>query len=297
MTLTPEQIEVRKTGIGGSEAAAACGISPWKTPLTLYLEKREEIPPFEGNEATRWGHLLEPVVRQEYANRTGRIVRMPSDTFRHPEHSFMLCHPDGVTDCRRLYEGKTARYDYDWGPDGSDRVPEDYMLQVQHNMLVMGLEVADIAVLIGGSDFRCYEIPADRELQEMLVEAEAELWDRIVRGDPPPAKNEADLRRMFPHSRAGSVEADDEILEAVSRLKALKAEEKALKEQISETESAIKLHLGEYDTLTQAGKVLATWKSAKPRQALDTDGLRNAHPDIYAQFLKTGDPVRRFLLK
>ena len=88
MGLTAEQLATRSTGLGGSDAAVACGVSRWKTPYQLYLEKRGEVPPIEQTEPMRWGHLLEPLVRQEYSERTGRVVRLPSDTLRHPEHTF-----------------------------------------------------------------------------------------------------------------------------------------------------------------------------------------------------------------
>lgn len=298
MSLTPAQMEARSTGLGGSDAAAACGVSRWKSPFQLYLEKRGEAPAFEGNEATKWGHLLEPVVRQEYAERSGRIVRLPAETFRHPKYPFMIAHPDGVTDDRRLYEGKTAGRDYGWGPDGSDEIPEDYLLQVQHYMLVLDLPVADLAVLIGGQDYRQYEIPADRELQEMLVEAEAELWQRIERGDPPPPSSQEDARLLYGHSSiAGNVEAAAEIATACERIKELKAQKKNVEAEIEQRELEIKLALGELDTLTNNGRVLATWKAAKPRESFDTAAFKAEHPDLYPQFVKTGDPSRRLLIK
>jgi len=203
----------RLTGLGGSDAAAALGVSPWKTALELYLEKRGELAPFEGNEATRWGMLLEPVVRQEYAERTGRIVRVPEGVLRAAgNRDFMLAHPDGITDDGRLYEGKTARSPEGWGEPGTDQVPQGYLLQVQHYMLVTAMPVADIAVLIGGSDFRMYEIPADRELQEMIADGEHDFWMRVQKGEPPEPDFEAPtarelVRRMYPGTNAERIAA------------------------------------------------------------------------------------------
>ena len=39
--LREEWLALRKQGIGGSDAAAACGLSRWKSPLGLWLEKTE----------------------------------------------------------------------------------------------------------------------------------------------------------------------------------------------------------------------------------------------------------------
>lgn len=204
MSLTEQQIAERHSGIGGSDAAAALGLSPFKSALELFLDKRERREPSPVQlDQMRWGTLLEPVIRQEYAQRTGRVVRMPAGTLRHPKHAYVIAHVDGVTDDRRLFEAKTARTADGWGTSGSDEVPEHYLLQVQHYMMVTLLPVADVAVLIGGNDFRLYEIPADTGLQEMILDGEADFWQHVQAGTAPePDWARPDtieiLRRMCP---------------------------------------------------------------------------------------------------
>jgi putative phage-type endonuclease len=201
--LSPEQIAARMTGLGGSDSAAALGLSRYKSAVDLFLEKRGEIAPVVESAPMRWGQLLEPAIRQEYAERTGRVVRLPTETLRHERLPFILAHPDGITDCRRLYEGKTARFADGWGEEGSDEIPNEYLLQVQHNMLVVGVFVADVAVLIGGSDFRLYEVPADPELQELIVAGESDFWQRVEQNRQPAPDFESagireTLRRLYP---------------------------------------------------------------------------------------------------
>jgi putative phage-type endonuclease len=210
-----EFLRERMTGIGGSDAAAVLNLSQRKTVLDVYLEKRGELAPFVDNDATRWGQLLEPAVRQEYAERTGRIVTQPSRMLRHEKWPFVIGHPDGlIPDAQRGYEGKTARTDKGWGEPGTDQVPEDYVLQVQHYMLLTELPVFDIVVLIGGQDFRMYEVPADRELQELLLDAEHDVWQRVQRGEPPeptwehPATNAA-LRALYPGTNGNVIDATE----------------------------------------------------------------------------------------
>lgn len=202
-TFTPEQQAARQQFIGGSEAAAAVGCNPYESSFDLWQQKVGLAPPFAGNEATLWGKLHEPVVRQQYAERTGRVVRLPTETILHATHRFMGCHPDGVTEDRRLYEGKTARYADHFGEQGTDEVPQQYLIQCQHNMFVLGLAVCDLAVLVGGSELRLYEIPADAQLQQLIVDAEARFWDFVIRqAAPPPDLSRPDavsvLRKMFP---------------------------------------------------------------------------------------------------
>lgn len=205
MSLTEEQHAERRTGLGGSDAPVALSLSPYKSALELFMEKREppQAPSVAQVGALHWGHLLEPVIRQEYATRTGRVVRLPTGTLRHFKHHFMLAHVDGVTDDRRVFEAKTARSPDGWGRSGSDEVPHHYLVQVQHYLAVTGFDVADIAVLIGGNDFRLYEVPADVELQQMIIEGEQDFWKLVQEGTPPePDFDRADthelMRRLYP---------------------------------------------------------------------------------------------------
>lgn len=204
MSLTEEQVAERRNGLGGSDAAAALGLSPYKSALELFMEKRE---PREASSvelaAFRWGNILEPVIRQEYATRTHRVVRLPEGTLRHRQHPFVLAHIDGITDDGRVFEAKTSRSADGWGKHGTDEVPHHYLIQVQHYLAVVGAEVADIAVLIGGNDFRIYEVPADAELQEMIIDGEAEFWAMIQQGTPPPpdwdrTDTHTLMRRLYP---------------------------------------------------------------------------------------------------
>lgn len=216
MSLTEQQLAERHTGLGGSDAAAALGLSPYKSALELFLEKRDRVAPSSTQlSAFRWGHLLEPVIRHEYATITGRVVRMPEGTLRHATFPFVIAHLDGVTDDRRVFEAKTSRTDLDWGKSGTDEVPHHYLLQVQHYLAVTGFEVADIAVLIGGNDFRIFEVPADRELQNMILDGEVEFWSLVERGEPPPPDfdrpNVYDLvRKLYPGTDGRTLTADDD---------------------------------------------------------------------------------------
>lgn len=298
-----EWLEARRTGIGGSDVAPILGLSKWSTPLQVYQQKRGELGEQPENDAMRWGRYLEPVVRQAYADQTGNEVRVLPTMIRHPVHEFMVANLDGFVAPehapRRVFEAKTARSADGWGEPGTDQIPQPYLLQVQHYLAVTGFIVADVAVLIGGSDFRLYEVPEDRELQEMLVDAEHEFWQRVQRGDPPEPVTVADaVARWGRSSRADCVMATDEVTLALQTLRAARASIQQA-EAIEESAKAVILRaLGECDTLVDAtGKTLATWKASAPPIRFDASALKAVHPDLHAQFLKPGDPSRRFLLK
>ena len=291
-------LQGRMTGIGGSDAAAVLGLSRWKTPLQVYQEKRGEVLPTEDNEPMLWGRALEPVIRQQYAERNQVSVSVPTVMMRHPKYEFMIANVDGLTDNGRLLEVKTTRNSTDWGEAGSDEVPQAYLLQVQHYLTVTELDVADVAVLIGGSDYRQYVIEADRELQEMIIEGEAMFWANVQSQTMPEPVSYADaIVRYGKASIAQSIEADISTSKAVSQLVLLREEIKALEGKEELLKADIMKYMGENDTLTLSNIPLITWKAQAGSKRFDAKAFEAAHPDLHSQFVKVGEPSRRFLIK
>lgn len=292
-------LEQRRTGIGGSDIAAILGLSRYKTPLQVWREKRGEVIDDADNAAMRWGRYLEPVVRQAYADETGREVLLPSGILRHPTRPFMVASLDGFTEDRRVFEAKTARTAEGWGEAGSDQVPQAYLLQVQWYMAITGFAVADVAALIGGSDFRVYPIEADAELHELMIDAAAEFWRSVERGEPPEPLTVSDaVARWGRSSRADLVMADDAALRAIADLREIRTHRDQL-ERAEEAAKAIVLRaLGECDTLVDAhGKTLCTWRASAGATRFDAKAFAAAHPALHAEFMRQGEPCRRFLLK
>lgn len=289
----------RRRGVGGSDAAAAVGMSKWKTPLELWLDKRGELFT-EETEAMRWGTALEPVVRQEYANRTGYTVEVPNVIYQHPIHSFVIVNADGiVADRQRYYEGKTARTGEGWGEPGTDEVPAEYNLQVQHGMAVTGLSVADIAVLIGGSDFRIYCVEADLGLQEMLLEREAAFWRMVEQATPPEPTTLADIKLRWRVAKKDqqAIAAKEDALAAIE-LAGLKAAMKAAEER----EEFLKTHLqgtmkDSASLVTPEGNLLATWNNVNKKGTFDLEAFKADNPELFSKYLRAPSPQRQFLLK
>jgi putative phage-type endonuclease len=308
-----EWLIARRKGIGGSDAAASIDMSPWMSAFELFLDKRNErLPSIEENvEPKRWGQILEPAIRDEYGRRTGLVVeRVPM--LRSVTHPFMLANLDGIvretgahalTPSGRIVEIKTARTAEGWGEDGSDAVPLHYQLQCQHYMHVTGFQTTDVAVLIGGCDFRVLHVLADPELQEMLVAAEAEFWNRVLHNDPPPPRDLNDVRLRWGHlaSRAGALIASPDEVLAVSMLR----EKNALIKEIETSRDQLKMvlmqRLGEAgsDSLLDAddGRLLLTWKLGNGPTGFDKDQFALDHPELFQKYVRPGKPTRRFLVK
>lgn len=177
-------LEVRRQGIASSDAAAIVGLSPWGTPLDVWLEKRGLSAGKVATQAMHWGTRLEPVIADAYAERTGRTLEIPPKLIRCTYTPWLLASLDRVSD-ERIVELKTARTADGWGEPGTDEIPEQYIVQVHHQMLVTGAELADVAVLIGGSDFRVYNVPRNESLIDSLFVREREFW-ATVQGDAAP---------------------------------------------------------------------------------------------------------------
>jgi putative phage-type endonuclease len=284
--------------LGGTDAAGALAVSKWKTRLGIYLDKTGQGVPLEDNPAMFWGRTLEPIVRDEYARRVGVPVQGSVPFARSAAYPFMGGHFDGIReDDGRIVEIKTARSPDEWGADGSADVPVDYLCQVMHYMIVAEVKLADIAVLIGGSDFRVYTVPFDDELAGMIVEAERELWDRIERRDPPEPTTAADVAAMYRIAKAQPIEAVEWVVQSCQRLREWKEDLETAKTLIEAEEMLIKKYMAENDTLTMNGSTLATWKQRKASERLDTKRLKAEAPEVYSRFAVTGEPTRTFLLK
>lgn len=186
---TPEWYAARMTGLGASEAAAACGLSRWSTPFEVYCRKKGLLTEREDNDAMRLGRRLEPIIIAEFVDRTGlEIAQAPCPMMRHPEHSFILATPDAVltTDSPLEAKSTTWRIAKDLGEQGSDELPAEWVMQTQQQILVMDVELAHVAVLIDGRTLKTFEVERNDRLIARMIEVEAELWDRIQRDDPPP---------------------------------------------------------------------------------------------------------------
>ena len=184
-----EWLEVRRSGLGGSDVAAALGMSPWKSTLELWEEKAlGKKQPWQESESMAWGKLLEPVIRDEFARRTGMKVTPCRSMLQSPQYPWMLASLDGIIDDPQrgigVLEIKTTsafRQD-DWS---EDRCPDAYALQVAHYLAVTGLSYAVVVVLVGGNKLQWLTVNRDEELISSLVGLEQHFWQQVLTQTPP----------------------------------------------------------------------------------------------------------------
>jgi putative phage-type endonuclease len=243
---SPEQTRV-DVGIGASSAAAAVGVSDHRTRLDAWLEATGRIAGFEGNERTRWGQVLEPVIRAHYVERNGATVHVPPTSMFHAEHAFIRATPDGIvldpmTNAPMYVGPQVKNVGLRMAPAWADgAIPIDYAIQGVVEMAVTVLPRIDFAVLIGGQEYREVTMWRDAELEADCIDQLVDFW-RLVETNTQP---EIDASRAFrSHAlkqikRKATVMASPVSLADLERwrevailAKRLKAEEATLKNRV-----------------------------------------------------------------
>ena len=292
---TPAQ---RRTFLGGSDAASVLGISPWRSAYQCWCEKAGvEIPrDLSDVDYIYFGHLLEPIVAQVFQERTGIRVQKSPQLYRHKRFPFIAGHLDRLiltgAKKRSFLECKSANaFDYrDWGKSetGAAGVPEHYLAQVDHYMLVLDCDHCYVAVLIGGSDFRWYRVERDPKREKKLLAAERAFWARVVAEDPPDPKSERDAKHRWQKLLAGtsvSVGAAERtkilrLAQVTSSIKELEKEEKQLRNWL------FPLFLDKEYISDLQGEALARLTEYR-RTFFDLDAFRKKHRKIAAKFTTT----------
>ena len=294
-------LEYRKAGIGGSDAAVVCGISRYKSPVELWMEKTKQMPAQEAGEAAYWGTQLEGLVRAEFTKRTGIEVEHRMELLRSDEHPFMQANLDGTCVHPELgpciFEAKTASA-FKTG-EWEDGIPDEYFLQVQHYMAVTGYGGCYIAALIGGNTFRWKFVPRDEELIAMLVQLEADFWQHVQSETPPPLDGSNASARFlaerFPNSMSNSrIELPNQAEHLIHQYDEASQQIKLLTERKQEAENLLKEMLGSHETGT-TGDHLVTWKNVV-QERLDTKTLKAEHPTLYKKYANPTS-CRRFTIK
>ena len=294
-------LRYRKKGIGGSDVASLLGISKWKSEIELWLDKTNQTDnDTEDNEAMEWGRIMEPVIRDHFAEVTGKPVVEVKAMLQHPEYPFMLADVDGLTTDDEgnpaILEIKTAS-EYkrsEWEND----IPVYYQTQIQHYLCVTGVQKAYVAVLIGGNSFKVYEVDADKEVQQMLIVLEQNFWNKVQNMIRPEMDGSDAAKNLLDSLYHGGISKQivmpDEAVEYVDAYIEACAEEDNARTKKQDASNHIKKIMGDYDKAICLGHNIS-WKPVSTER-LDTKALKENEPEIYAKYVKV-TKSRRFTLK
>lgn len=304
-----EWLEVRKHGIGSSDAAAAVGLNPYKSQLQLWMEKTgrdADLPQPDPDDTTSpvyWGTLLEPIVAASYTKQTGRRVRKVNAVLQHPERPWMLANIDreviGAGDVQIL-ECKTA------GEFGArlwkDGVPEYVQMQVQHQLAVTGKHAADVAVLICVQQLQVHRIQRDDDLIAKLMMLQERFWHYVTSDTPPPVDGSDSaataLQCLYPRDNGDRLDfsQDSQMSALFTDLQDARFQLDKYKKLEEQYKQKILQAMGNASHATfETGSV--SWKRSKDSTALDTKRLLADSPELLAQYSLTRAGSRRFLIQ
>ena len=294
-------LEYRRMGIGGSDVAALLGISKWKSPLELWLEKTgQSEDEVEENEAMKWGKIMEPVLRNHFAKISHKPVVEVEAILQNPAFPFMLANIDGLTVDDNgepaILEIKTAS-EYKRG-DWEEDVPVYYKVQLLHYMAVTGIQKGYVAVLIGGNTFRVYQADADKDIQDYLVHTEAQFWHKVQNNIRPEIDgSDAAAEWLNKHYSGGDKEPlilSAEGLLLVNQYLAASADEDEAKERKQAAANRLKEIMGNHNKAI-AGEHSISW-TPYTTERLDTKVLKAEMPDIVSKYTKSSTS-RRFSIR
>ena len=299
------QLEARSRGLFSTDAPGALGLSKYKTPVQVWLEKTGQVTPADIShiEAVKMGNVMEPVIARLYQEAVDApIVYLGDQTRWHDTKTWMGSHFDyGLEDGTKLIEIKnfSAMRRKEFGENGEGDVPMEVLIQCIHEAAVSGISRIDVAVLFGGQEFCVFPLEVDETAKAKLIYLEEEFWERFVLPVvAPEPRTEEETKILFRKDNGQSVVANNEVMSAVRHLRGIRDTIKSLEEQESALKVLIQNDLAECSTLTAPdGEILATWKKAKDSATFDKKRFADENPAMYARYLSTTEGSRRFLLK
>lgn len=198
-----EWLQHRINGIGGSEIGIILGLSPYKSTAQLWCEKvglypivkQDNLPMFMGRymEDTvadlwqYWGGYAESVVENHPKVKLNKSHRVNA-YLHNDKYPYLLGSIDrkitmknldkrvGILECKTINGFYASKFE--------SGLPPAYVSQVQQYMLITGYDYAEIAMLIDGREMRVFEIPADKEMQELIAKKAKAFWAIVEEARP-----------------------------------------------------------------------------------------------------------------
>ena len=279
-----EWLSLRKKYIGGSDAASVIGLNEYQSPYALWCEKTGITPGFEGNLRTRIGTEMEPIIAKLFEEETGKKVQ---------NCNFSLVndlYPWALADVDRMVIGEDALLEikstsalnlkhYKMGD-----YPARFYCQVQHYLAVTGKQKAYLAVLIGNSDFKIFEIERDEDEIAALMVAEQQFYEYMTTNTPPPIDGSDSTREAIQAQQADAQTEEPEPIDLTDKRQMLETyfEIDAAIKQLEEQQGSIKNQLMDAMGEAWAGNCDGYRITYKPttRKTFDWKKLQKERPNI-----------------
>lgn len=301
-------LELRRTGIGGSEAAVVVfGKSFGQTLFSLWLDKTGQLEKSDDDfdadakERMLWGQRSESMIAEEFTARTGKkLIRC--GMLRSNEHPFMIADVDRlVVGENAIVEIKTTAA---WNKEewAEDCVPDSYVLQALHYLAVTGADTCYFACLLGGQKMVTRELHREdhEEDIEALIEAERNFWENYVACKKLPDVDGTDtctecLKKLYKGGDEEAIDLDGSIDAEIDNLMDLKAQIKRLETMAQERENKVRLLMGDHE-YGRSPKYNVKYSSNFTKTGFNSKQFAKDYPDLYEKY-RTENRYRRLLIR
>ena len=277
-----EWLELRRRSIGGSDAAAVVGLSPWASPMTVWADKTGRLPEKPESESMRLGRELEDYVARRWMEETGKRAHRVNALLYRADYPFAHADIDReVVGVRAGLECKTTSA-LDVRQFRDVEFPEQYYAQCVHSLAVTGFERWYLAVLVFGRGFYTFTLERDEAEILALMEAERSFWELVRRDTPPGADGTQPTADALETIYRGAADAQTVQLFGREGLlrewSGIRAQMDALRERKTEIENILKLDMREAERAECTG-YRVSWKR-QTRRSFQTERFRAEHPEL-----------------
>jgi len=237
-------LELRTKVITSTEVAALFGISPYTTAFELWHRKKnQQYIKIDPNERMELGTALQDAIAVHIAKKQGWNIRKMNEFVFDDElrigSSFDFeaiwteqPYPNILDEYRCLLEIKNVDnliYKNDWIPSdqGQPQAPLHIEIQVQHEMLVAGINHCFIGVCVGGNHIEIIDRTADKKVQDAILKKCSEFWASIDANQEPLPDFNTDvsfINTLYSFAEPGTVmdiSSDDNLTVLANDYKAL----------------------------------------------------------------------------
>lgn len=299
-------LKARTRGIGGSDIGAICGVSPFTSARQIYLNKTGQFadamkPGAAAQERMHFGHLLEPIVADEFAARELvedkahlKLVNIGA-TLQHKDYPWALANVDrlivdtdgrpwGILECKTTSEYMNEEWE-------SGEILQSYVYQLNWYLWILGLERGYFACLVGGNKFYIYPVFRNDDLiNEVMLPAAKKFWNENVLALKEPEMQSVDTD--FANQTYSDVVKNSELVmeddtsnDLAETVFNCKRQIKELTSIMEEAQNKLKDRLKENE-IGYTKDYTIKW-SPRSQKRVDNDKLKKKYPEVYQEVLKT----------
>jgi len=271
-----EWLKIRQKGIGGSDIAGILGLSPYKSALSVYMDKIDtDIRDEEENIPAELGLELEPFMSKKFKTWILKEEGLEIDLkemkyilqddkidyflvnldryFEHPTRGFCPVEIKTTTEFKRK----------SWT---EDEVPDEYYMQVQHQMMIIGPECkwCYLIVLIGNRTVKVYPIPRNNEVIKDLRDRGTDFWENFVQKKIAPAPDGSDsaddaLKALYPEEYPEkqmvlSEKDEEELADELQKFDGIKMKLKELTKEAEAIKQTVKSKIQDAELMMVCGR-------------------------------------------